>query len=715
MISVQPTTPNRFYGFLLTLLLIILGTLPLQAQQIVVNEYFNADTSSHEWVELLVMEKADFSEWAINDFDSDGSAQNKLTFSDNALWSNLYAGTLVLITGDDVNISPDTDPNDGIIVLRASNTDYFSGSMMDINASSDGIQIVDDQLNHVYALAHGSSISSGGKSPFVINQFVSLTPNTSLGFSNTETASHFNNYFYTTQFDSSEVTPAEGNDAKNTSLIDELRANRTDIPRLIVLHKQQSHVSGDILYFPKLIDTEPVTESVNLTNAGEPDLVIDSVRVEGDHYSMASLSTPLTIAYQDTVSFELHLDPDQITSYQGKLHFYSNDGIYENYTIDLQTRSDLSREQTFETVNWNLEWFGSTSNGPANEPLQLQNIATVMDSLQADLYAFQEVSDQNRINELVRKLNKGSYRGFVAEHIGYNQKTAFVYNTATIDSVDSGPIKEYQEYSDWATRYPFYFRFRARFNGKEYPVTAVNIHAKAGDSYDDYMKRDRAAEELHKYFVNREADSRIILMGDYNDDVDESIYNSQTTPYEPFVVDQDAFEVVTKVLSDAGKKSTVRYHDMIDHVTISNELFASYLQNSVKVFVPTSSFISNYGETTSDHYPVWATFDFTTLTSVERPQTRNEIPSRVSLEQNYPNPFNPTTQITYQLPASQKVTLQVYDMLGREVSTLVDNQRMTAGSHTVNFDGNGLASGIYIYRLRLADGSTRMRKMTLIK
>jgi len=154
---------------------------------------------------------------------------------------------------------------------------------------------------------------------------------------------------------------------------------------------------------------------------------------------------------------------------------------------------------------------------------------------------------------------------------------------------------------------------------------------------------------------------------------------------------------------------------MIDNVTNGNELFASYLQNSVKVFVPTSSFISNYGETTSDHYPVWATFDFTTLTSIEQPTAGNEIPSRVSLDQNYPNPFNPTTQITYQLPSSQKVTLQVYDMLGREVATLVNNQSMTAGSHTVNFDGNGLASGIYIYRLHLADGTTRMRKMTLIK
>jgi hypothetical protein len=69
------------------------------------------------------------------------------------------------------------------------------------------------------------------------------------------------------------------------------------------------------------------------------------------------------------------------------------------------------------------------------------------------------------------------------------------------------------------------------------------------------------------------------------------------------------------------------------------------------------------------------------------------------LEQNYPNPFNPATTIEYRLSASSDVTLKVYDLLGREVRTLV-SERQNSGSHTVTFDGQNLSSGVYFYTLR---------------
>ncbi len=89
------------------------------------------------------------------------------------------------------------------------------------------------------------------------------------------------------------------------------------------------------------------------------------------------------------------------------------------------------------------------------------------------------------------------------------------------------------------------------------------------------------------------------------------------------------------------------------------------------------------------------------------------IPNNVILHQNYPNPFNPVTVISFQLPASSEVTLEVFDLLGRRVALLVDG-RQTAGTHTVHFDGSNLSSGTYIYRLQTEDFS-EVRKMTLIK
>jgi hypothetical protein len=91
------------------------------------------------------------------------------------------------------------------------------------------------------------------------------------------------------------------------------------------------------------------------------------------------------------------------------------------------------------------------------------------------------------------------------------------------------------------------------------------------------------------------------------------------------------------------------------------------------------------------------------------------IPSEYTLVQNYPNPFNPTTQIRFALPESQQVTIRVYDVNGRMVSELVNNQTYSAGNHQVSFDGTGLSTGIYIYNLTTNSGFTMSRKLVLIK
>ncbi|MBK8983252.1 MAG: T9SS type A sorting domain-containing protein [Ignavibacteria bacterium] len=102
----------------------------------------------------------------------------------------------------------------------------------------------------------------------------------------------------------------------------------------------------------------------------------------------------------------------------------------------------------------------------------------------------------------------------------------------------------------------------------------------------------------------------------------------------------------------------------------------------------------------------------TTMTSVL--QTGNSIPDKYSLSQNYPNPFNPVTVIHYSIPSGgNKVKLSVYNNLGKEIQTLV-NEKQHAGSYSVNFNGEGLPSGIYFYRLEAGDFS-ETKRMILIK
>ncbi|NBC17872.1 MAG: T9SS type A sorting domain-containing protein, partial [Bacteroidetes bacterium] len=93
--------------------------------------------------------------------------------------------------------------------------------------------------------------------------------------------------------------------------------------------------------------------------------------------------------------------------------------------------------------------------------------------------------------------------------------------------------------------------------------------------------------------------------------------------------------------------------------------------------------------------------------------TPSELPEQVALQQNFPNPFNPTTTIRYSLPQSGAVTLAVYDLLGRQVTTLVDGVQ-TAGAHTVTLDASEWASGLYFYTLQ-ANGQRQTRRMVLVK
>ncbi|MBS1551618.1 MAG: T9SS type A sorting domain-containing protein [Bacteroidetes bacterium] len=99
------------------------------------------------------------------------------------------------------------------------------------------------------------------------------------------------------------------------------------------------------------------------------------------------------------------------------------------------------------------------------------------------------------------------------------------------------------------------------------------------------------------------------------------------------------------------------------------------------------------------------------ITSAE--QTSTLIPDRYTLSQNYPNPFNPTTKINFSIPKNGIVTLKVYDVLGKEVMTLINEQK-AAGSYEVVFNAGNLASGAYFFRMQSGEFS-EIKRMMLIK
>ena len=95
-------------------------------------------------------------------------------------------------------------------------------------------------------------------------------------------------------------------------------------------------------------------------------------------------------------------------------------------------------------------------------------------------------------------------------------------------------------------------------------------------------------------------------------------------------------------------------------------------------------------------------------------EPNNGIPETFTLNQNYPNPFNPSSTIQFGIPEASNVRLEVFNLLGQKVSTLVAGDKMQAGWHSVQFDAGNLASGVYIYRIE-AGNFVQTKRMMLIK
>ena len=158
----------------------------------------------------------------------------------------------------------------------------------------------------------------------------------------------------------------------------------------------------------------------------------------------------------------------------------------------------------------------------------------------------------------------------------------------------------------------------------------------------------------------------------------------------------DSVEVMVEEVPWESRNTAVEYPRLISLSTMSAE--------SGQLSVPVEIANPLYG------YRVYIT---PIGKMVANEQEFETVPGEFSLAQNYPNPFNPNTVISYQLPENSEVSLKVFDMLGREVATLVDG-RMSAGTHQVSFNASNLASGMYVYRL-VAGDFTSTKTMILIK
>jgi len=265
---------------------------------------------------------------------------------------------------------------------------------------------------------------------------------------------------------------------------------------------------------------------------------------------------------------------------------------------------------TLDFGNWNIEWFGSTSNGPTNESLQLSNVRDVINGANLDIWGLQEVVSTTSFNNLVSQLP--GYAGLLASastvtsgstyYSSSEQKVGLLYKTSVASVVSARIILTSSDY-DFAGRPPLEVKLRVSLNGRTEDLVVIVLHAKCCTDSTSWQRRSNASVALKSYLDSTYPTTKVMVFGDWNDDLDTSITSGKASPYKNFVDDSLDYTFPTQALTDARISTTASYPDAIDHQLVTNELRASYVSGSVEAY-RVDQYISNYSNTTSDHFPV---------------------------------------------------------------------------------------------------------------
>jgi endonuclease/exonuclease/phosphatase family metal-dependent hydrolase len=274
----------------------------------------------------------------------------------------------------------------------------------------------------------------------------------------------------------------------------------------------------------------------------------------------------------------------------------------------------LGEANTLDLASWNIEFFGSTANGPTDEALQLANARDVIAGTDFDIWGVAEIVSASQFNTLKSQLP--GYAGFLANdpsvlsgssfYTAGEQKVGVLFKTSVASVTDARLILT-QNNTDFAGRPPLQVTMRVTVNGVTQDLVLIVLHAKAFADADSLQRRLNASIALKAYLDSTFPTQKVAVVGDYNDDVDTSIVSGQPSPYANFVNDSADYTFPTKELSDAGERSTVSHPQVIDHHLDTNELMAQYITGSATIY-RVDEFIPRYGETTSDHFPVLTSY-----------------------------------------------------------------------------------------------------------
>lgn len=300
-----------------------------------------------------------------------------------------------------------------------------------------------------------------------------------------------------------------------------------------------------------------------------------------------------------------------------------DEGREDSRTLSLTVRGTGS---PLTVGHWNIEWFGAPNQGPPNsssdggtsDDLQIAHARDILGDAGVNLWGLVEMVDAEDFATLRAQLP--GYSGFLANDVSFvpggsswysngEQKPGILYDSAL--TYRSAQLILTSQSSDFGGRPPLRVDFNVR--GLSEPLVVIVLHMKAFEDLTSYGQRQRAGTALKNYLDTVLPSERVLVIGDWNDDVDRSITRDDFgtylgSPYEPFVLDSARYTFITQPLSLRGERTVVRYPDAIDHTLATHEQARDYRPGSVRVLRP-DAWIPNYANTVSDHYPVLSRYD----------------------------------------------------------------------------------------------------------
>ncbi|WP_439880170.1 choice-of-anchor J domain-containing protein [Pontibacter sp. MBLB2868] len=434
---------------------------------------------------------------------------------------------------------------------------------------------------------------------------------------------------------------------------------------------------------------------------------------DGTTYAQSLTYTPAEAATTNTV-FVRFKPLTAVALSSGPVSFTS--GSEPSVTRGSLSGSSILRAATLDVVTWNLEWFGSTSNGPSDEDLQYANVRLGLSALNADIIALQEVVDEVKAQQLAQQLGYN----YISEKMSWqgsnDQIVAFMYNPAVV-TVKKEKVILSKLYTDilantttlsgyptgnsnllWASgRLPYLVQFEANIDGVKQTYNLINIHAKAnsGDDMVQYDRRKYDLQVLKDTLDAQYANMNLILLGDYNDDVDMSVVGTgNASTYEAFVTDED-YITLTYNLSTTGAATyeSSSLQSFLDHQIISKPLAEEYIDNSINIESQLLNLIPNYRSTTSDHLPVSARY------YIQSETTTGIADATKGQFSVYPNPFvnNVKLDLPERVSNMRSISLVIYGIEGRKLLEVTGSEREV--QQHLNSNLTKLSKGLYILKV----------------